>query len=332
MIPPVLKNLAHIDFIVTDIFQLDKIIQNYGKVIYYTPEVVFGIPNIDKDSYLITDLEMTTEKGEDLYIIQRDPNSVEKLKNPKTDYDYKIAVTDYDLFSENFDLESLPSFIDEMDEKYHPECIESLKLQLIDAKTETACKIIYQDLLLHLEESNSFLKSHIYFGNVLSQEVQKAVCYWLLKYNEYLLFDVQQYFKTIFPNDIKPIEVNVTQIVANKEDKQKQKLRNSNVYRIAFLFADGTLTFEKMTAVYGNKRYDTINELAEIISQDYKISKSSLQPYLNQTIKEVNSDKNLFDISKLKYLQLIAEDFHSQQKQLSAFFSVKIEKLTSINE
>ncbi|WP_332453650.1 hypothetical protein [Chryseobacterium aquaticum] len=332
MIPPVLKNLTHIDFIVTDIFQLDKVIQDYGKIIYYTPEVVFGIPNIDKDLYLITNLEMTTEKGENLYIIQRDPNSIGKLKNPKTDYDYKIAVTDYDLFSENFDLESLPSFMDEMNEKYHPECIESLKLELVNSKTETACKILYQDLLLHIEVSNEFLKGNIYFGTILSQEVQKAVCYWLLKYNEYLLSHVQQYFKTIFPNDNKPIEENVIQIVANKADAEKEKLRNSNVYRIALLFADGVISFEKMTAMYGNKQYNTINELAEIISQDHKISKTSLQPYLNQTIKEVNSDKNLFDISKLKYLQLIAEDFHSQQKQLSPFFSGKIEKLTSINE
>jgi hypothetical protein len=328
MIPPVLKNITHIDFIVTDIFQLDKIIQDYGKIIYYTPEVVFDISDIDSSLYLIT------EFGENVYIIQRDPNSIGKLKNPKTDYDYKIGVTDYNLFSKSFDLESLPSFMDEMTEKYHPEFIESLKLQLVDAKTETACKIIYQDLLLHIEESNSFLKNNLNFGfgTILSREVQKAVCYWLLKYNEYLLSNVHQYFKTIFPNDIKPIEENVTQIVANKADKQKEKLRNSNVYRIALLFADGTLTFEKMTAIYGNKRYDTINELAEIISQDHKISKSSLQPYLNQTIKEVNSDKNLFDASKLKYLQLIAEDFHSQQKELSTFFSGKIEKLTSINE
>lgn len=326
MIPLVLKNLINIDFIVTDIFQLDKIIQDYGKIIYYTPKVVFDISNIDSSLYLIT------EFGENVYIIQRDPNSIDKLKSPKTDYNYKIAVTDYNVFSENFDLESLPSFMDEMTEKYHPECIESLKLELVNAKTETACKILYQDLLLHIEESNRFLKSHIYFGNVLSQEVQKAVCYWLLKYNEYFLSNVQQYFKTIFPNDIKPIEDNVIQIVTNKADAQREKLRNSNVYRIALLFADGIISFEKMTAMYGNKQYDTINELAEIISQDHKISKSSLQPYLNQTIKEVSSDKNLFDISKLKYLQLIAEDFNSQQKELSTFFSDKIEKLTSINE
>jgi len=325
MIPPVLKNITHIDFIVTDIFQLDKIIQNYGKIIYYTPEVVFDISNIDNSLYLIT------EFGENVYIIQKDPNSIGKLKNPETDNNYKIAVTDYNLFSENFDSESLPSFMDEMTEKYHPECIESLKLELINARTETACKIVYQDLFLHIEESNSFLKSHRYFGTILTQEVQKAVCYWLLKYNEYLSSDVQQYFKTIFPNDIKLIEENVSQIVTNKADKQKEKLRNSNVYRIMLLFAEGTISFEKMTTMYSNKRYDSINELAEIIAQDHKISKGSLQPYLNQTIKEVNSDKNLFDISKLKYLQLIAEDFHSQQKRLSPFFSGKIEKLTSVN-
>lgn len=325
MIPQILKNITHIDFIVTDIFQLDEIIKKHGKLIYYTPEVVFDISNIDSSLYLIT------EFGENVYIIQRNPDCIVRFSNPKTDYDYQIAVADYDFFSESFDLQSSPSFIDEMDEKYHPEFIESLKLKLIDTKTEIACKIIYQDLFLHIEESNRFLKNNIFFGDALSQEVQKAVCYWLSRYNENLLSYVQQYFKTIFPNDIKSIEENVIQIVTNKTDAQKEKLRNSNVYQIALLFADGTISFEKMTAVYDNKQYDTINELAEIISQNFKLTKFSLQPYLNQTIKEVNSDKNLFDVSKLKYLQLIAEDFHSQQKELSPFFSGKIEKLTSID-
>ncbi|MDV3873373.1 hypothetical protein CMT47_19525 [Elizabethkingia anophelis] len=322
MISQTLKNIKYIDFIVTDFTEFDKILQKYGKMIFYSPEGVMDISNIDPDLFSIDELDGG------VYIIQRIPEGFAKFDKIKTDYDFKIGVSDYNKFSDMSNLNHEPNFMDLMNDKYHPEFIESLKLELANAKTEISCKIIYQDLLLHIEESNLFLKRNMTWGTEFSQEVQKSVYHWLLIYSGSLLSEVNNYFKTIFPNEIKAIENNVTQIVTNKIDIQKENLRKTNIYRIASLFANGTLSFEKMKATYDNREYEAINELADLISENHKFTRSSLQPYLNQTIKEIReSDKNLFTPSKLKYLQLIEEDFQSQQRESSPFFKEKLQIL-----
>ncbi|WP_407495016.1 hypothetical protein [Elizabethkingia anophelis] len=323
MIPQTLKNIKHIDFLVSDFLEFDKILQKYGKMIFYSPEGVLDISNIDPDLFSIEDIDGG------VYIIQRIPEGFAKFDNIETDFDIKVGVSDYNKFSDMPNLEDADSFLDLMNDEYHPEFIESLKLELSNARTEISCKIIYQDLLLHIENSNHFLKGNMTWGTEFSKEVQKSVYYWLLKYyNYYLLYEVNNYFKTIFPNEIKAIENNAKQIVKNKIDIQKEKLRNTNIYRIALLFANGTISFEKMKATYENREYDAINELADLISENHRFTKNSIQPYLNQTIKEITeSDKNLFDSSKLKYLQLIEEDFKTQKKELSPFFKEKLQKL-----
>ncbi|MDV3931289.1 hypothetical protein [Elizabethkingia anophelis] len=323
MIPQTLKNIKYIDFIVTDVFELGKILQQYGKIIFYSSEVIFDISNINPNLFSID------EFGEGIYFIQRIPESFAKFDNIKSDYDFKVGISDYNKFSNIPNLDHEPNFMDLMNDEYHPEFIESLKLELANARTEISCKIIYQDLLLHIEESNYFLKRNMTWGTEFSKEVQKSVYHWLLIYNSSLLSEINNYFKTIFPNEIKAIENNVTQIAKNKIDTQKENLRNTNIYRIASLFANGTISFEKMKATYENREYEAINELSDLISENHKFTKSSLQPYLNQTIKEITeSDKNLFTPAKLKYLQLIEEDFQFQQKELSPFFKEKLQKLS----
>lgn len=323
MIPQTLKNIKHIDFLVTDPLEFDKILQKYGKMIFYSQEGTFDISDVDPDLFSIDEL------AGGLYIIQRIPEGFAKFDNITTDFDFKVGVSDYNNFSDMPNLSHADCFWDLMNDKYYPEFIESLKLELANARTEISCKIIYQDLLLCIEESNHFLGGNMTWGTEFSREVQKSVYHWLLKYyNKYLLYEINNYFKTIFPNEIKAIENNAKQIVNNKIDIQKERLRKTNIYRIASLFANGIISFENMKATYVNREYEAINELADIISENHGFTKNSIQPYLNQTIKEITeSDKNLFDSSKLKYLQLIEEDFKTQKKELSPFFKEKLQKL-----
>ncbi|HFK5529521.1 TPA: hypothetical protein ACGZ99_003605 [Elizabethkingia anophelis] len=349
MIPQILKNITHTKFIVTSIFQLDEIIKEYGKtfnnnettierkylkIIYSTPEYLTNISHINSDLYSIIDLE-------DSFLIQKkDPEIIEITKEEFEDSqlkknEYTFTTLNYDEFSEKFDydVEFTTFYWQVLDYKCRPEFIESLKSELVNANTEIACRIIYQELLLHLKESENFLtrfkNNELWqLSSKYSNEVQKDVCTFFLKYNRSLLSDIKDYFKTIFPKDVKRIDEITNQIVINNEDSEKEKLRNSNIYKIAVLFADGTI-YE--SGIYKNDSKLTISRLTDMIVNELDgFTRNSLQPYLNDTLNKNNSDKNLFQHSKLKYLQLIAEDFSSQNKTISSHFSKKLDQLMSI--
>lgn len=348
MIPQILKNITHTKFIVTSIFQLDEIIKEYGKtfnnnettierkylkIIYSTPEYLTNISHINSDLYSIIDLKesfLIQKKNPEIIEITKEEFEDSQLKN-----EYTFTTLNYDEFSEKFDydVEFTTFYWQVLDNKCRPEFIESLKSELVNANTETACKIIYQELLLHLKESENFLKrfknNELWqLSNKYSNNVQKEVCSFFLKYNKSLLSDIKDYFKTIFPNDIKRIDEITNQIVINNEDSEKEKLRNSNIYKIAVLFADGTI---HKYGIYENDTYLSISKLTDLIIRDFGgFARNSLQPYLNDTLNQNNSNKNLFQLSKLKYLQLIAEDFSSQNQTISSHFSNKLNQLMSI--
>ncbi|MDV3560255.1 hypothetical protein [Elizabethkingia ursingii] len=348
MTPQILKNIRHTRFIVTSIFQLDEIIKEYGKtfnnnettierrylkIIYSTPEYLTNISHINSDLYSIIDLKesfLIQKKNPEIIEITKEEFEDSQLKN-----EYTFTTLNYDEFSEKFDydVEFTTFYWQVLDNKCRPEFIESLKSELVNANTETACKIIYQELLLHLKESENFLKrfknNELWqLSNKYSNNVQKEVCSFFLKYNKSLLSDIKDYFKTIFPNDIKRIDEITNQIVINNEDSEKEKLRNSNIYKIAVLFADGTI---HKYGIYENDTYLSISKLTDLIIRDFGgFARNSLQPYLNDTLNQNNSNKNLFQLSKLKYLQLIAEDFSSQNQTISSHFSNKLNQLMSI--
>ncbi|HIB8180998.1 hypothetical protein J2O02_11965 [Elizabethkingia anophelis] len=348
MTPQILKNITHIKFIATSIFQLDEIIKEYGKtfnnnetiierrylkIIYSTPEFKTNISNIDSDLYTISEL------GDGFLIQKRDPEIIQITKqeyeNSKEKDESVFTTLNYDDFPEKFDydVEFTTFYWQVLDYKYRPEFIESLKSELVNANTETACKIIYQELFLHIKESEDFLtrfqNNKLWqLGNEYSNDIQKTACSFLLKYNKSLLSDIKDYFITIFPKDLKNIEENINHIIINKEDSEKEKLRNSNIYKIAVLFADGTI---HKYGIYENDTYLSISKLTDLIIRDFGgFARNSLQPYLNDTLNQNNSNKNLFHLSKLKYLQLIAEDFSSQNKTISSHFSNKLDQLMSI--
>ncbi|MCT4330150.1 hypothetical protein HZP13_10535 [Elizabethkingia anophelis] len=348
MTPQILKNIRHTRFIVTSIFQLDEIIKEYGKtfnnnettiqrrylkIIYSTPEYLTNISHINSDLYSIIDLKesfLIQKKNPEIIEITKEEFEDSQLKN-----EYTFTTLNYDEFSEKFDydVEFTTFYWQVLDNKCRPEFIESLKSELVNANTETACKIIYQELLLHLKESENFLKrfknNELWqLSNKYSNNVQKEVCSFFLKYNKSLLSDIKDYFKTIFPNDIKRIDEITNQIVINNEDSEKEKLRNSNIYKIAVLFANGTI---HKYGIYENDTYLSISKLTDLIIRDFGgFARNSLQPYLNDTLNQNNSNKNLFQLSKLKYLQLIAEDFSSQNQTISSHFSNKLNQLMSI--
>lgn len=75
MIPQTLKNIKHIDFLVTDPLEFDKILQKYGKMIFYSQEGTFDISDVDPDLFSIDEL------AGGLYIIQRIPEGFAKFDN-----------------------------------------------------------------------------------------------------------------------------------------------------------------------------------------------------------------------------------------------------------
>ncbi|WP_411897466.1 hypothetical protein [Elizabethkingia occulta] len=348
MTSQILKNITHTKFIINSIFQLDEIIKEYGKtfnnnetiierkylkIIYPTPEYLTDISHINSDLYSIIDIK------ESFLIQKKDPEIIEITKEEFEDSqlknEYTFTTLNYNEFSKKFDydVEFTTFYWQVLDNKCRPEFIESIKSELVNAKTETACKIIYQELLLHLKESENFLtrfkNNELWqLSSKYSNDVQKEVCSFFLKYNKSLLSDINDYFKTIFSKDIKMIDEITNQIVINNEDSEKENLRGSNIYKIAVLFADGTI-YE--SGIYENDSNLSISKLTDmIVNKIGGFKRNSLQPYLNDTLNKNNSDKNLFQYSKLKYLQLIVEDFSSQNKKISSKFSEKLEQLMSI--
>lgn len=196
---------------------------------------------------------------------------------------------------------------------------QSLK-EIITNSTDIQIKILFKDLIQALYFSNKFLEE--FQGN----SVQRMVADELLKFNEKLYQELHKNYSNVFPEFFKEKKTD------EKKSKTDDELVNSNIYKIALLFASGEIKNDRNSYHYNGQVFQSINKLSEQVSKKLGIGKTAVQPYLNSTLQNNNDDKNIFSINKLKYLLKIKEYFEQQDKILDSSFSDNLQKLIEESE
>lgn len=218
----------------------------------------------------------------------------------------------------------IPIFqVKECNEYFYPYIYENLLWEMLDSINNILYEvknhdIFFNNFLEQLKVSNAFLHS---FLEKCENPIQKLFAENFISFNENLHHYLKQKFNritNIFGN------INEQNFIPSSDSSEDKRLKSSNIYKIAVLFAKGQIKREKTKYFYDNKEYDSVNKLSKDIATSLGLSKtSSVQPYINSTLNETDNDKNIFSLSKLKYLQLIKKDnddlspeFHQRLKEL----------------
>jgi hypothetical protein len=186
-------------------------------------------------------------------------------------------------------------------------------------------KIMLKLLLERLDNSNNFLNSVVSAYNHPTHNVlavEKDIADYLLTFNKKLLYVLREEFLIIFPDLFSNIKQD-----SNDLNDSNDKLRDSNIYKIAELLAEGKIKKDKNCFYYNTEKYDSVNALSEIISKEIGLKKTAVQPYINSTLQENNDDKNIFSTKKLKYLELIIKDFEAGKRAIDSNFIQRVEEL-----
>lgn len=185
-------------------------------------------------------------------------------------------------------------------------------------------KIMLKLLLERLDNSNNFLNSVVSAYNHPTHNVlavEKDIADYLLTFNKKLLYVLREEFLIIFPDLFSNIKQD-----SNDLNDSNDKLRDSNIYKITELLAEGKIKKDKNCFYYNTEKYDSVNALSEIISKEIGLKKTAVQPY-NSTLQENNDDKNIFSTKKLKYLELIIKDFEAGKRAIDSNFVQRVEEL-----
>lgn len=186
-------------------------------------------------------------------------------------------------------------------------------------------KIMLKLLLERLDNSNNFLNSVVSAYNHPTHNVlavEKDIADYLLTFNKKLLYVLREEFLIIFPDLFSNIKQD-----SNDLNDSNDKLRDSNIYKITELLAEGKIKKDKNCFYYNTEKYDSVNALSEIISKEIGLKKTAVQPYINSTLQENNDDKNIFSTKKLKYLELIIKDFEAGKRAIDSNFVQRVEEL-----
>ena len=186
-------------------------------------------------------------------------------------------------------------------------------------------KIMLKLLLERLDNSNNFLNSVVSAYNHPTHNVlavEKDIADYLLTFNKKLLYVLREEFLIIFPDLFSNIKQD-----SNDSNDSNDKLRDSNIYKIAELLAEGKIKKDKNCFYYNTEKYDSVNALSETISKEIGLKKTAIQPYINSTLQENNDDKNIFSTKKLKYLELIIKDFEAGKRAIDSNFVQRVEEL-----
>lgn len=186
-------------------------------------------------------------------------------------------------------------------------------------------KIMLKLLLERLDNSNNFLNSVVSAYNHPTHNVlavEKDIADYLLTFNKKLLYILREEFLIIFPDLFSNIKQDSNDLIDSND-----KLRDSNIYKIAELLAEGKIKKDKNCFYYNTEKYDSVNALSEIISKEIGLKKTAVQPYINSTLQENNDDKNIFSTKKLKYLELIIKDFEAGKRAIDSNFVQRVEEL-----
>lgn len=186
-------------------------------------------------------------------------------------------------------------------------------------------KIMLKLLLERLDNSNNFLNSVVSAYNHPTHNVsaaEKDIANYLLTFNKKLLYVLREEFLIIFPDLFSNIKQD-----SNDLNDSNDKLRDSNIYKIAELLAEGKIKKDKNCFYYNTEKYDSVNALSDTISKVIGLKKTAIQPYINSTLQENNDDKNIFSTKKLKYLELIIKDFEAGKRAIDSNFVQRVEEL-----
>lgn len=186
-------------------------------------------------------------------------------------------------------------------------------------------KIMLKLLLERLDNSNNFLNLVISAYNHPTHNVsaaEKDIANYLLTFNKKLLYVLREEFLIIFPDLFSNIKQD-----SNDSNDSNDKLRDSNIYKIAELLAEGKIKKDKNCFYYNTEKYDSVNALSDTISKVIGLKKTAIQPYINSTLQENNDDKNIFSTKKLKYLELIIKDFEAGKRAIDSNFVQRVEEL-----
>ncbi len=338
-----LEDIRHLEFLPTNFFEFENILLKHGKLtkknavikrLYYkcnytTPEIVSSVKDINPEQFNIIEMG-------DVFMVSKIKPSLEKIDTREQDFKNVniVSTLNYAEFIDHFDFDVLYYMFYHKFKVYFNEIIDDIKKTLFKSSTKNSAKLLIAEMDYRVTSSESFIKK------IKSKDIDEFAFFeknnihidlyeHLEKFIEQLKLSINSLF-TFYLKDNDSIIIDKNIGNENVSKTYESKLRETNIYKIALLFADGTITYKDFTIQYKNKNYLNINSLAEIISQDIpEISKNAIQPYLNQTVKEANTDKNLFSKSKIKYLELIALDFKANDKKLSKFFIDKLQVLLS---
>ena len=186
-------------------------------------------------------------------------------------------------------------------------------------------KIMLKLLLERLDNSNNFLNSVVSAYNHPTHNVlavEKDIADYLLTFNKKLLNILREEFLIISPELFSNIKQD-----SNDLNDSNDKLRDSNIYKIAELLAEGKIKKDKNCFYYNTEKYDSVNALSDTISKVIGLKKTAIQPYINSTLQENNDDKNIFSTKKLKYLELRIKDFEAGKRAIDSNFVQRVEEL-----
>ena len=172
-------------------------------------------------------------------------------------------------------------------------------------------KIMLKLLLERLDNSNNFLNLVISAYNHPTHNVsavEKDIADYLLTFNKKLLYVLREEFLIIFPDLFSNIKQD-----SNDSNDSNDKLRDSNIYKIAELLAEGKIKKDKNCFYYNTEKYDSVNALSDTISKVIGLKKTAIQPYIST--------------KKLKYLELIIKDFEAGKRAIDSNFVQRVEEL-----
>lgn len=238
-----LKKIKHLDFIVNNEFDLDEIIRKYGKTGDEIEENITGNININKTQIVrsfnrIENLgtrEVTKEEYEknlknnqysffednngkhyifDDYEIENltEENYNKEVELYSSEFHYTTSIN-YDEFINDFDFQAFDSFFENVILKYCLDCQISLE-KLIIKSNKFKAQIILQYFLKIIINSNDFLENFKFQKD--SNHIQKAICGYLIYYNNIILSETKKKFKLIFPRIIENIPSEVNLVRENK--------------------------------------------------------------------------------------------------------------------
>lgn len=310
-------NIPQTNLIIDNEFLLDESILNFGML----------IPNSSKGmNRIYYSLEYTHNE-----LVKNEKTKEEFEKNPKYNYHFYndevegyYSSLNYSEFGTNFSFNDWSyDFQTIVIERTLNDLLSSIKTEILNSKTDAKAKLFFEDLLKLIDGSNFFLTE--FSQNQNCNKIQKYASKSFLEFNSKLFEELNFYYDSTFSDLLKKY----TGIKKDFSENQNEKLRQSNIYLFAKLFATDFIVSEnKLNSLlisYNGIEYDNINKLSKVIESKFNLNKGAAQPYLNSSANGQNNDKNIF--KKIKYLQLVVEDLKKENKNVSAFFKRKLDEI-----